>query len=65
MPDTALTAVSTHRMLDEATALKMLDFAESEGLSDAERMGLAVGCPTHGNAWMDWDESGIFCHRCL
>ena len=50
MPDTALTAVSTHRMLDEATALKMLDFAESEGLSDAERMGLAVGCPTHGNA---------------
>ena len=38
--------------------------AKQDGLGDAEMFALAVGCPTHGNASMDWDEDGVFCHKC-
>lgn len=38
--------------------------ARREGLGDAELAGLAIGCPRHGNASMDFDSDGVFCHRC-
>jgi hypothetical protein len=38
--------------------------AKRDGLGDAEIFALAVGCPRHGNASMDWDDDGVFCHRC-
>ena len=38
--------------------------AVRDGLGDAELAGLAIGCPAHGNAGMDWDDDGVFCHAC-
>ena len=38
--------------------------ARQHGLSDAELAGLAIGCPQHGNAHMDFDDAGVFCHQC-
>ena len=38
--------------------------AREAGLTDAEMAGLAIGCPWHGNSWMDFDSDGVFCHRC-
>jgi hypothetical protein len=38
--------------------------AKRDGLGDAQMAGLAIGCPRHGNAFMDWDDDGVFCHRC-
>lgn len=38
--------------------------ARLHGLGDAEIAGLAIGCPRHGNASMDFDEAGVFCHAC-
>jgi hypothetical protein len=38
--------------------------ARSDGLDDAAIFGLAIGCPKHGNASMDYDDDGVFCHRC-
>jgi hypothetical protein len=38
--------------------------AKRDGLDDAQMAGLAIGCPRHGNAFMDWDGDGVFCHRC-
>lgn len=30
----------------------------------AVRFAVAVGCPRHGNAAMDWDDNGAYCSRC-
>ena len=38
--------------------------ARAAGLGDAQLAGLAVGCPAHGNAHMDFDDAGVFCHEC-
>jgi hypothetical protein len=38
--------------------------AKRDGLDDAQLAGLAIGCPQHGNASMDYDDDGVFCHRC-
>jgi hypothetical protein len=38
--------------------------AHDASLSDAEIAGLAIGCPRHGNASMDFDDDGVFCHAC-
>lgn len=38
--------------------------ARQAGLSDAQIAGLAIGCPAHGNASMDFDDDGIFCGTC-
>ena len=38
--------------------------ARAAGLGDAQLAGLAVGCPVHGNAQMDFDDAGVFCHEC-
>jgi hypothetical protein len=38
--------------------------AREVGLGDAEMAGLAIGCPWHGDASMDFDENGVFCHCC-
>ena len=42
----------------------VLKLAREHHLDDAQIAGLAIGCPAHGNVSMDWDEDGIFCHRC-
>jgi hypothetical protein len=54
---------SSHTMSAEAWQ-QTEQLARREGLSDAEIAGLAIGCPRHGNASMDFDEAGVFCHRC-
>ena len=37
------------------------------GLGDAELSALAIGCPVHGNRYMDWDTGSgvdeVFCTR--
>jgi hypothetical protein len=42
--------------------------ARSDGATDAQLAGLAIGCPVHGNAHMDYDSVDdvvvVFCHRC-
>ena len=54
--------VGTARMLTadqwEATKAQAL----AAGLGDAELAGLAIGCPMHGNAAMDWDDGEVFCY---
>lgn len=54
---------SSHTMSAEAWQ-HLEQLARRDGLSDAEIAGLAIGCPRHGNASMDFDEDGVFCHRC-
>jgi hypothetical protein len=56
--------MSEYRMLSEDRWLDVHQLAAMDGLSDAQIAGLAIGCPQHGNASMDWDSAGIFCHRC-
>jgi hypothetical protein len=53
----------TNRM-DEAAWSHTDRLAREQGLSDADRFALSVGCPSHGNVAMDWDETGVFCHTC-
>jgi hypothetical protein len=42
--------------------------AEQNGLGEAQLAGLAIGCPVHGNANMDFDGEGasaeVFCCKC-
>jgi hypothetical protein len=40
------------------------ELAARDGLDDAQMAGLAIGCPVHGNASMDWDNAGVFCSPC-
>jgi hypothetical protein len=40
------------------------DLAARDGLDDAQIAGLAIGCPAHGNAGMDWDDDGVYCQAC-
>jgi len=48
-----------------ATAwLRTEQLAKRDGLGDAEIFALAIGCPQHGNAGMDWDDAGVFCSPC-
>ena len=44
---------------------RTLVLARRDGLGEAEMAGLAIGCPVHGNASMDWDAGELFCHRCV
>ena len=41
-----------------------LRLAREHGLCDAQVAGLMIGCPVHGNAGMDFDDAGVFCHPC-
>jgi hypothetical protein len=43
---------------------RMQELAHKDGLTGAQMAGLAIGCPKHGNAGMDWDDAGVFCHTC-
>ena len=43
---------------------RTVELAERDGLGDAQVFALSVGCPLHGNAAMDWDDAGVFCHQC-
>lgn len=52
------------RTLTEAQWQDVEALAKRHGLGDAELFALAVGCPNHGNAWMDFDDEGVFCHAC-
>ena len=36
--------------------------ARADGLDDAQVFAPAIGCPVHGNAAMDWDDSEVFCY---
>ena len=53
-----------HRMMTEQEWQHALQLARRSGLDDAQLAGLAIGCPRHGNAGMDWDDDGVFCHPC-
>jgi len=55
--------VSVQMMTPEAWA-RTQELAGWDELSDAQRFAMAVGCPVHGNASMDWDADGVFCSRC-
>lgn len=50
--------------MSAAAGQQLEQLAREAGLSDAELAGLAIGCPAHGNASMDFDSDGVFCHRC-
>lgn len=43
---------------------RTVELARKAGLGDADMAGLAIGCPRHGNASMDFDDAGVFCSRC-
>lgn len=57
------TANQMDRMTDAAWE-RTVELARRDGLDDADMAGLAIGCPRHGNASMDWDDDGVFCGRC-
>ena len=40
------------------------ELAGWDELGDAQKAAMAIGCPRHGNASMDWDEDDVFCSRC-
>jgi hypothetical protein len=52
------------RMLTDAQFAAVKAEALRAGLGDAELAGLAIGCPVHGNAAMDWEPSTseVFCY---
>lgn len=50
------------RKLTEAQWQAIEREARADGLADAQIFGLAVGCPVHGNAAMDWDDDEVFCY---
>ena len=52
------------QMMTPAAWERTLVLARRDGLGEAEMAGLAIGCPVHGNASMDWDADGVFCSRC-
>lgn len=54
-----------HRMMSPAEWARTAELARRDRLTDAQMAGLAIGCPAHGNAWMDWDDDGVFCHHCV
>jgi hypothetical protein len=43
---------------------RTVELAQRDNLDDAQMAGLAIGCPRHGNAGMDWDDDGVFCSTC-
>ena len=51
-------------MTPEAWA-RTQELAGWDELGDAQRFAMAIGCPVHGNASMDWDAGELFCHRCV
>ena len=51
-------------MMTPAAWERTVELARHDGLGDAQMAGLAIGCPVHGNASMDWDADGVFCSRC-
>jgi len=50
------------RMMTEAQWAETERKARGDGLTDAQIFGLAIGCPVHGNAAMDWDDGEVFCY---
>lgn len=52
------------RMMSDSEWRFTLALAERDGLGDAEKAALAIGCPQHGNAGMDFDADGVFCTPC-
>ena len=52
------------QMMTPAAWERTLVLARRDGLGEAEMAGLAIGCPVHGNASMDFDADGVFCSRC-
>lgn len=42
------------RMLSPEAAEAVLRDARADGLGEHLLVGLAIGCPRHGNAGMDW-----------
>ena len=52
-------------MMTPAAWERTVELARHDGLGDAQMAGLAIGCPVHGNASMDWDAGELFCHRCV
>jgi len=50
--------------MSEAAWQRTMELARTARLGAAEIAGLAIGCPRHGNASMDWDGAGVFCSRC-
>lgn len=56
------TTVTSPRMLTDAQFSAVKAEALAAGLGDAELAGLAIGCPVHGNAAMDWDNGEVFCY---
>jgi hypothetical protein len=55
--------MSTGHMTDQQWQ-HLEQLAQRDGLTDADIAGLAIGCPRHGNASMDYDDDGVFCHQC-
>ena len=52
------------QMMTPAAWQRTQELAGWGELGDAQRAALAIGCPVHGNASMDWDEDEVFCSRC-
>lgn len=50
------------RMMTEVQWAATEHQARAAGLTDAQIFALAVGCPVHGNAAMDWDDDEVFCY---
>jgi len=50
------------RMQTEAQFAQTEARAREDGLTDAQIFALAIGCPVHGNAAMDWDDGEVFCY---
>ena len=56
-------------VMSDAAWQQTLSLARRYGLADAEIAGLAIGCPRHGNAHMDFETPAgapaeVFCHEC-
>ena len=58
-------AAGMAQMMSPAEWAHTLELARRDQLDDAQMAGLAIGCPAHGNAAMDWDADGVFCSRCV
>lgn len=56
--------MSAAQRMSAASWARLEALARRDGLSDAQMAGLAIGCPRHGNAYMDYDADGVFCHQC-
>jgi hypothetical protein len=58
------TSQEVRMQMSPAAWQRTLELARRDGLTDAQIAGLAIGCPKHGNAGMDFDAAGVFCHAC-